>query len=329
VFGSFGANATLSGDPDAQQLERKDTMSPPNQVIDTRMHGVPGITGAFLITDELTALVETGPKSSIEFVLAGLRDAGVEKLDWIIVTHIHLDHAGAAGTLAAHYPEARVAVHEVGARHLVDPSKLWSSASRIYGDAMERLWGGIDPLPEERIRSLADGDKIELGATTLQAVDTPGHAGHHHTFLDVSSGVAFVGDALGVRLPDVGIMRPATPPPEFDLELAVSSIERIAALDPTEIYLTHFGSPASGTNPASPKEVCGEAIDALRTWADWIQAARNQTTDLDEVSQLIAERSRVAMGAEIDDAAVERMEQTTSYSMNTSGYMRYFDKKAK
>ena len=100
-------------------------------------------------------------------------------------------------------------------------------------------------------------------------------------------------------------MRPATPPPEFDLELAVSSIERIAALDPTEIFLTHFGSPASGTNPASPKEVCGEAIDALRTWADWIQAARNQTTDLDEVSQLLAERSRVAMGAEIDDAAVE------------------------
>jgi glyoxylase-like metal-dependent hydrolase (beta-lactamase superfamily II) len=304
-------------------------MSPPIQVIDTRMHGVPGITGAFLITDEQTALVETGPKSSVELVLAGLRDAGIEKLDWIIVTHIHLDHAGAAGTLAGHYPEARVAVHEMGARHLVDPSKLWSSASRIYGDAMERMWGGIDPLPEERIVSLADGDKIELGATTLQAVDTPGHAGHHHTFLDMASGVAFVGDALGVRLPDVGIMRPATPPPEFDLELAVSSIWRIAELDPNEIYLTHFGSPASGANPASPKDVCNEAVDALRTWAGWVQAAREKTTNLDEVSRLIAERSRVAMGTEVGDDAIERMEQTTSYWMNTWGYMRYFDKKTK
>jgi hypothetical protein len=127
----------------------------------------------------------------------------------------------------------------------------------------------------------------------------------------------------------VGIMRPATPPPEFDLELAVSSIGRIAGLDPTEVYLTHFGSPASGTNPASPKDVCDEAIDALRTWADWVQAARKQTTDIDEVSHLIAERSRVAMGTEVGDDAVERMEQTTSYSMNTSGYMRYFDKRAK
>jgi glyoxylase-like metal-dependent hydrolase (beta-lactamase superfamily II) len=304
-------------------------MGPPIEVIDTRMHGLPGITGAFLITDEQTALVETGPKSSVEIVLEGLRNAGVENLDWIIVTHIHLDHAGAAGTIANHYPEARVAVHEVGAPHLVDPSKLWSSASRIYGDAMERLWGGIDPLSAERIVSLADGDKIELGATTLQAVDTPGHAGHHHTFLDVSSGVAFVGDALGVRLPDVGIMRPATPPPEFDLELAVSSIDRISKLDPKEIYLTHFGSPASGVNAVSPKDACDEAIQALRTWAGWVQAARDQTTDLDEVAHLIAERSRVAMGAEVDGDAIERMEQTTSYWMNTWGYMRYFDKKAK
>lgn len=304
-------------------------MSPPIQVIDTQMHGLPGITGTFLVTDEQTALVETGPKSTVEHVLAGLRNAGIETLDWIIVTHIHLDHAGAAGTLARHFPEARVAVHEVGVRHLVDPSKLWSSASRIYGDAMESMWGGIDPLPEERIVSLADGDKIELGSTTLQAVDTPGHAGHHHAYLDVSSGVAFVGDALGVRLPDVGVMRPATPPPEFDLDLAVSSIGRIRELDPTEIYLTHYSSPAAGTNPASPQAVCDEAIEALKTWGAWVEEARNKTTDLDEVSRLITERSRIAMGRQVTEDAIERMDQTTSYWMNTSGYMRYFDKKTK
>jgi len=303
-------------------------MSPPIQVIDTQMHRLPGITGAFLITDEKTALIETGPKSSVEHVLGGLRHAGIETLDWIIVTHIHLDHAGAAGTLARQFPEARVAVHEVGVRHLVDPSKLWSSASRIYGDAMDRMWGGIDPLPEERIVALADGDKIELGATTLQAVDTPGHAGHHHAYLDVSSGVTFVGDALGVRLPDVGVMRPATPPPEFNLELAVTSIERLKALDPTEIYLTHYSSPAHGVNAAPPHVVCDEAIDALRTWGAWIEDARTQTAELDEVTRLVTERSRTAMGEQVTEDAIERMDQTTSYWMNTSGYMRYFDKKA-
>jgi glyoxylase-like metal-dependent hydrolase (beta-lactamase superfamily II) len=304
-------------------------MSPPNQVIDTRMHGIPGITGAFLVTDEKTALIETGPKSTVQHVLGGLRDTGIESLDWIIVTHIHLDHAGAAGTLAKHFPEARVAVHEAGVRHLIDPSKLWSSAARIYGDAMERMWGGIDPIPEARIVSLSDGDKIELGDTTLQAVDTPGHAGHHHAFLDASSGIAFVGDALGVRLPDVGVMRPATPPPEFNLELAVTSIERISQLEPTEIYLTHFSSPAHGTNPSPPQAVCNEAIEALRTWANWIEEARMQTTELDEVTRLITERSRSAMGERVTEDAIKRMDQTTSYAMNTSGYMRYFDKKAK
>ena len=304
-------------------------MSPPTQIIDTRMHGLPGITGTFLITDEKTALIETGPKSTVENVLSGLRQAGIETLDWIIVTHIHLDHAGAAGTLARKFPEARIAVHEVGVPHLIDPSKLWSSATRIYGDAMERMWGGIDPLPEERIVALVDGDKIELGVTTLQAVDTPGHAGHHHAYLDVSTGVAFVGDALGVRLPDVGIMRPATPPPEFNLELAVTSIERLQALEPTEIYLTHYSSPAQGVNPAPPQAVCDEAIDALRTWGAWVEDARTQTTELDEVTRLITERSRTAMGERVTEDAIERMDQTTSYWMNTSGYMRYFDKKIK
>ncbi|MGH2699697.1 MAG: MBL fold metallo-hydrolase [Actinomycetota bacterium] len=304
-------------------------MSDPIQVIDTRMHGLPGITGVFLLTGEQTAVIETGPRSSIEHVRAGLRSAGIERLDWIIVTHIHLDHAGAAGTLAQDFPEARVAVHEVGARHLVDPSKLWSSAARIYGDDMERLWGGIDPLDGERIVALADGDKISLGSRTLQAVDTPGHAGHHHTFLDTSSGVAFVGDALGVRLVDIGVMRPATPPPEFDLEAAVASIERIKELDPEEVYLTHYSSPAGGVNSASPQEVCEEASAALRTWGQWVEEARAQTSDLDEVTRLITARSRAEMGGKVDEDAVNRMDQTTSYRMNTWGYMRYFDKQTK
>ncbi|MGH2749955.1 MAG: MBL fold metallo-hydrolase [Actinomycetota bacterium] len=298
----------------------------PTQVIDTKMHDLPGITGTFLLEDEQTALIETGPKSGVENVLAGLRRAAVERLDWIIVTHIHLDHAGAAGTLARHFPEARVGVHEVGVPHLVEPSKLWSSAARIYGGAMERMWGGIDPLPRERIVPLADGDKIELGERTLQAVNTPGHARHHHAFLDVSSGETFAGDALGVRLPDVGLMRPATPPPEFDLEAAVGSIARLKELRPTTVYLTHFGSPAGGANPAPPEAVCDEAAEALQEWATWVRDARPQTGDLDEATKLVTERSRTTMGRNVGEDAIDRMEQTTSYRMNTWGYMRYFDK---
>lgn len=302
-------------------------MSAPT-IIDTHMHGLAGITGVFLLQGETTALVETGPKSSVDHVLSGLSDAGVDHLDWIIVTHIHLDHAGAAGTLAQRFPEARVAVHEVGAPHLVDPSKLWSSAARIYGDAMEMLWGGIDPLEADRILTLRDGDSVDLGDRKLQAVDTPGHASHHHTLLDTSTGVAFAGDALGVRLRDVGVMRPATPPPEFNLTQAVDSINRIKALQPSSIYLTHFAAP-DGANPAPVDAVCDEAADALLKWGGWVRDARGQTRDLDEVTRLVTERSRADMGRILDDDALERMDQTTSYWMNTSGYMRYFDKQEK
>jgi glyoxylase-like metal-dependent hydrolase (beta-lactamase superfamily II) len=302
-------------------------MSAPT-VIDTHMHGLAGITGVFLLQGETTALVETGPKSSVDHVLFGLTDEGVDHLDWIIVTHIHLDHAGAAGTLAQHFPEARVAVHEVGAPHLVDPSKLWSSAGRIYGDAMEKLWGGIDPLDADRIVPLSDGDSVDLGDRKLQAVDTPGHAAHHHAFLDTSTGIAFVGDALGVRLRDVGVMRPATPPPEFNLMQAVDSINRIHVLQPSSVYLTHFGAPDEA-NPVSVGEVCDEAADALLRWGEWVRDARDQTRDLDEVTRLVTERSRADMGRNLDDEALDRMDQTTSYWMNTSGYMRYFDKQEK
>ena len=189
-------------------------MSQP-EIIDKRMHAKPGITGAFVIAGDQTALVETGPKTSLDSVLDDLGRLGVEALDWIIVTHIHLDHAGAAGSLADRWPDARVAVHPVGAPHLADPSKLWASAARIYGNSMEQLWGGIDPIPEERLVVLNDGDIVDLGGRTLRAVETPGHARHHHAFVDSETGACFVGDALGVRLGDVGIVRPPLPRRSF------------------------------------------------------------------------------------------------------------------
>jgi glyoxylase-like metal-dependent hydrolase (beta-lactamase superfamily II) len=290
-------------------------------IVDTKMHGRERITGAFVIRGEKTAIIETGPKSSAAVLLAGLKAEGVESLDWIVVTHIHLDHAGAAGTLARHFPEATVAVHHVGAPHLVDPAKLWASATRIYGDDMDRLWGGIDPISPDRIVALDDGDKVDLGGRSLQAIDTPGHAGHHHAYLDDATGILFCGDALGVRLPEIGRIRPATPPPEFRLNLAVQSIERIRGLEPSELYLTHFG-PVD----APIGETCDQAISALQHWESWVKEARTQTKDLDEATAIVRAAARKELEHGLAPEDVDRMERTTSYRMNVSGYMRYLDK---
>ena len=293
-------------------------------VIDTNMHGFPGVTGTFLVRGEKAALIETGPKNRVDDVLAGLASAGVDELDAIVVTHIHLDHAGAAGTLAQRFPEARVYVHEVGAPHLVDPSKLWSSASRIYGEAMNSMWGGIDPIGVDRIEVLHDGDKVDLGGRTLQAVETPGHAFHHHAYLDDATGTVFTGDALGVRLPDVKSVRPTTPPPELDVEKMIASVRRIAALRPERVCLTHFG-PADGP----VEDVCDEAIEVVQKWAEWVRDARESTTDLAEVTEIVATKAREDLEGRLPSREVERLEQTTSYRMNTMGYMRYFDKREK
>lgn len=295
-------------------------------VIDTKMHGLERLTAAFVVAGEQTALVETGPKSSVDEVLAGLARAGVDRLDWIVVTHIHLDHAGAAGTLSARWPEARVAVHEIGAPHLVDPSKLWSSATRIYGDRMVELWGGIDPIPEERIHVVRDGDVIDLGGRSLRAFDTPGHAYHHHAYLDDLTGTMFAGDALGVRLPDVVTVRPATPPPEFHLEKATASINRIREAEPSSLWLTHFGSHDEGPTTAGVETTCVAAIEALNQWAEWVRLAREKTSEMDEVVEIVRNQVRDALEGRLDQTAVDRLEQTTSYRMNTWGYMRYFDK---
>lgn len=302
-------------------------MSAPT-IIDTKMHGRDGITAAFLLDcgDGAHALVETGPKTSVDAVLDGLARAGVDRLDAILVTHIHMDHAGAAGTLVRRWPDVPLYVHEVGAPHLEDPTKLWASATRIYGNDMERLWGGIDPIPAANIHPLTDGDRVTIGARTLVAVDTPGHAYHHHAFLDESTGIMFTGDALGVRLPEIGIVRPATPPPEFHLEKAIASIERIRAVAPAEAWLTHFGLQSAGAGAPSVSAVCDEAIASLERWSEWVSEARSLGADLDGATEIVKKRAADAAEGRVGAEAVERMEQTTSYRMNVSGYMRYFDK---
>lgn len=181
-------------------------------------------------------LVDPGPQSSEAGLLAALGDAVPEA---IVLTHIHLDHAGATGSLVRRWPHLRVYVHERGAPHVVDPSRLVASASRLYDD-MDARWGEILPVPEASVTTIGDGDEILDGA--FRVAYTPGHASHHVALLHPDTGTAFVGDMVGVRLPDADYTLMPTPPPDIDVEAWLDSIDRIAAWQPTRLALTHFGA---------------------------------------------------------------------------------------
>ncbi len=212
--------------------------------IDTRMGGRTTVTSAYLLEGEQPTLVETGPTTSVQAVLGGLEALGLGPADLanIVVTHIHLDHAGGVGRLAGTFTSAAIWVHERGAPHLADPTKLVQSAARVYGeDRLARLFGPVDPVPADRLHAVTEGETIALGQRSLTVMYTPGHASHHIALVDSESGALFTGDALGIHLPDDRVLRPATPPPDVDVELGVASIERIRERAESLLLFSHFG----------------------------------------------------------------------------------------
>src|SRR5947209_13520374 len=210
--------------------------------IDTLLGGWARVTAGYLIQRPAPVLIETGSQSSVPALLDALQALGIGPADLagVAVTHIHLDHAGGVGDVARAFPNATVYVHEKGARHLADPSRLVNSAAMVYGPLLDSLYGRLDPTPPERLHVLADGEEIRIGPNrTLTTVDSPGHAKHHLALHDSESGILFVGDAVGVRLPDAGVLRPSTPPPDFDLDLAITSLRKFAARRPAGVALAH------------------------------------------------------------------------------------------
>ncbi len=208
--------------------------------IDLRFRNMEQAIAAYVVVGQGgPVLVETGPGSTLEQVHAGLVDHGMSASDirHVFVTHIHLDHAGAAGWWAGQ--GAQVYVHHRGARHLIDPSRLLGSAKRIYGEGMDALWGPMLPVPAAQLHELRDGDVVCVNGLEITAVDTPGHAYHHHT-LRIGN-VAFCGDAAGARMPGGLFITVPAPPPEFDLEAWQRSLARLLGLHFSRIYLTHFG----------------------------------------------------------------------------------------
>ncbi|HMH38461.1 MAG TPA: MBL fold metallo-hydrolase, partial [Streptosporangiaceae bacterium] len=208
------------------------------------MAGYEGITAGYLIRGDRPCLVETGTAPSAPVVRDALAALGIGPADLatVVVTHIHLDHAGGAGDIAAMFPAAQIVVHQRGARHLADPSRLMAGARMVYGAALERLFGVLAPVPAERIVALDDTGTVDLGGgRRLDSHYSPGHAKHHVGLVDSATGDLYVGDAAGVYLPDTGDVRPATPPPDFDLETALASVRMFAALRPARLLFSHFG----------------------------------------------------------------------------------------
>jgi glyoxylase-like metal-dependent hydrolase (beta-lactamase superfamily II) len=210
---------------------------PTIEPIDVRFRGLDRVICCWRVGD---VLVDPGPESSLPQLLAALGDMRPRAL---LLTHIHLDHAGGTGALVRRWPDLEVYVHERGAPHVVDPSKLLASAGRLYGeDNMKALWGEVLPVPAERVHVLRGGETLPLaGVGAFRVAYTPGHASHHVCYLHEDSGRAFVGDMAGVRIPPAHVTIAPTPPPEIDVEAWDASLDLIAAWRPSSLGLTHFG----------------------------------------------------------------------------------------
>lgn len=288
--------------------------------IDTLLGGWQRVTAGYLVEGPSPVLVETGSQSSVPILLEALDRLGLgpDDLAGVVVTHIHLDHAGGVGDVARAFPRATVYVHEKGARHLADPTRLVSSASRVYGPLLDSLYGRLEATPPERLHVLADGEEIRVGPDrVLVAVDSPGHAKHHVGLHDSTSGILFAGDAVGVRLPDAGVLRPSTPPPDFDLDQALHSLRRFAERRPSGIALAHYGL------LPEPDDLLAEAEATLRQWAETAELAYRQGRD---VAEALAERFDPQVG-DVAPEHREKLEIMNGVHSNAAGLRRWLEQR--
>jgi glyoxylase-like metal-dependent hydrolase (beta-lactamase superfamily II) len=244
--------------------------------IDVKHRGLEKVIACFEVDG---ILVDPGPESCMDTLLEGL---GGERPKALLLTHIHFDHAGAAGALVRRWPDLDVYVHERGAPHMANPEKLVASAARLYGgeEGLRETWGEVVPVPEERMTILSGGESV-LG---FDVQYTPGHASHHVCFFHRDSGVAFVGDMAGVRVPPSALTLAPTPPPDIDVEAWERSLETIAAWEPQTLALTHFGT---ADDPAAQLAAVRESL----RWQADLAGAHDQDTFMATLHQRIAERA--------------------------------------
>lgn len=291
--------------------------------LDLEYLGCSEVIACYLLQSEgNVALVDPGPSSCLPVLRSKLASAGlsIADINSILLTHIHLDHAGATGSLVRENPRIRVFVHEKGAGHLIDPGRLVRSAARIYGDQMERLWGEFLPVPSENISSVLGGERIEAGGRGLEVLYTPGHACHHVSYFDDESGMAFVGDAAGIRIAKFPVV-PVTPPPDIDVELWNSSLDAIGKKKVTSLCLTHFGRSVS----------VDWHIKALRQGLrEWSVSVRRslERTDSDEIlSKVFAIEMRSQFRKTLPAEYVRRYETAITPEFAWHGLARYWRKR--
>jgi glyoxylase-like metal-dependent hydrolase (beta-lactamase superfamily II) len=294
------------------------------EVIDLRFMETPGVIASFVLPGEggLT-LIETGPATTLGHLEAGLRAAGhdLSDIERIIVTHIHLDHSGGAGTIMREHPRIRLGVHPIGAPHLVDPARLLSSAARVYGDDLGRLFGDVVGVPADRIDPLSDGEIVTSGGRSLRVLFTPGHASHHVAILDEATGTLFAGDAAGARVPGADLVVPTTTPPELDPEAWAGSLDTIREAGPKRLALTHFGI----------HDDVDTHLDRLSAELDvTIGLARETLTgggDIDALAKRLLDRERAAMTGPDAGKVMDRLELAIPAEVAALGLHRYLRKR--
>ncbi|RFU37686.1 MBL fold metallo-hydrolase [Actinomadura logoneensis] len=296
--------------------------------IDTRMAGYSGITAGYLILSDRPCLVEPGTAGSAPVVKAALDELGVSASDLatVVVTHIHLDHAGGVGDIAEMYPDAEVVVHEKGARHLASPERLMRSARMVYGDMLDTLFGELKPTEAARIRAVEDTGVIDLGGgRRLESHYSPGHAKHHVGLVDSATGDLYVGDAAGIYIPETADVRPATPPPDFDLDTALASLGKFKALGPSRLLFAHYG-PVTEVD-----DTLDRSAEELRVWVDAVRAAQDESPELDHAVAMVRDRTdaRYRITAEdVDPDLAFKYEVLNSTESNVAGIIHALNRHA-
>ena len=307
----------------------RDTVDLGNEVfmMDTRMGGYESITSSYLIRTSKPCLIETGTARSAPVVIEQLARVGIgaHGLGTIVVTHIHLDHAGGVGDLAEAFPNAQVVVQEKGARHLADPSRLVASAHRVFGEAMDRLFGDLRPTEAARIVSITERGSIDLGdGRELIAFHNPGHASHHIGLVDSETGDLYTGDAAGVYVPETKDVRPSTPPPDFDLDLTLRSLQAMRDVGPTRLLFSHFG-PVTEID-----ETLDASVDEIHAWVDVVRLAREVSPNMDHAVAMVNEKDRARHRRLYENPAVlAKQEELSNTEANVAGIMRWLDMQAR
>jgi len=294
--------------------------------VDLNFLGVPEIIATVVVhSTSGVALIDPGPSTTVVSLKQSLKQKGISLADvrQILLTHIHLDHAGATGTLVRENPAIEVFVHERGAPHMIEPSKLLASAGRLYGADMERLWGDFLPVPADRVRPLKGEERITAGGRDLQVAYTPGHASHHVAYFDPSSRVAFVGDTAGIRRTSRDYIMPATPPPDIDLDAWRVSEDRILAWDPDTLFLTHFG-PFHG-----PRMHFQDMTGHIAAWSGIIRRLlADPSLDEEQRQQAFVQEALLDLKRKVGEHEAEQYGRAGRLDYSWQGLSRYWKKKA-